>query len=139
MNPNIQTFCDRLRQLQQNAEADNNTNPCDLNAGSLDGLNMALQELYACIPSLRGPKAYPAGCHISGMKAGDIIIRILHNAGYHDPQHYAEVMKRIRSAPNTITNGFTGHGLRYLYTIDDIRQVTQDYLATVSKTTLKSR
>ena len=73
------------------------------------------------------------------MKAGDIIIRILHNAGYHDPQHYAEVMKRIRSAPNTITNGFTGHGLRYLYTIDDIRQVTQDYLATVSKTTLKSR
>lgn len=139
MNPNIQTFCDRLRQLQQNAEADNNTNPCDLNAGRLDGLNMALQELYACIPSLRGPKAYPAGCHISGMKAGDIIIRILHNAGYHDPQHYAEVMKRIRSAPNTITNGFTGHGLRYLYTIDDIRQVTQDYLATVSKTTLKSR
>lgn len=139
MNTNIQTFHDHLRQLQQNAEADNNTNPCDLNAGRLDGLNMALQELYACIPSLRGPKAYPAGCHISGMKAGDIIIRILHNAGYHDPQHYAEVMKRIRSAPNTITNGFTGHGLRYLYTIDDIRQVTQDYIAAVSKTTLKSR
>lgn len=128
-----------LTALQAQAEADHNANPCDLNAGRLDGLNMALQELYACIPSLRGPKAYPAGCHISGMKAGDIIIRILHNAGYHDPQHYAEVMKRIRSAPNTITNGFTGHGLRYLYTIDDIRQVTQDYLATVSKTTLKSR
>ena len=128
-----------LTALQAQAEADHNANPCDLNAGRLDGLNMALQELYACIPSLRDPEAYPAGCHISGMKAGDIIIRILHNAGYHDPQHYAEVMKRIRSAPNTITNGFTGHGLRYLYTIDDIRQVTQDYLATVSKTTLKSR
>lgn len=128
-----------LTALQAQAEADHNANPCDLNAGRLDGLNMALQELYACIPSLRGSEAFPAGCHISGMKAGDIIIRILHNAGYHDPQHYAEVMKRIRSAPNTITNGFTGHGLRYLYTIDDIRQVTQDYLATVSKTTLKSR
>ena len=139
MNSNIQTFYDRLRQLQQNAEADNNTNPWDLSAGRLDGLDMALQELYTCIPSLRDPKDFPANCHISGMKAGDIIIRILHNAGYHDPQHYAEVMKRIRSAPNTITNGFTGHGLRYLYTIDDIRQVTQDYLATVSKTTLKSR
>lgn len=128
-----------LTALQAQAEADHNANPCDLNAGRLDSLNMALQELYACIPSLRGPEAYPAACHISGMKAGDIIIRILHNAGYHDPQHYAEVMKRIRSAPNTITNGFTGHGLRYLYTIDDIRQVTQDYLATVSKTTSKSR
>ena len=128
-----------LTALQAQAETDHNANPCDLNAGRLDGLNMALQELYACIPSLRGTKAYPTGCHISGMKAGDIIIRILHNAGYHDPQHYAEVMKRIRSAPNTITNGFTGHGLRYLYTIDDIRQVTQDYLATVSKTTPKSR
>lgn len=128
-----------LTALQAQAEADHNANPCDLNAGRLDGLNMALQELYTCIPSLRDPKDFPANCHISGMKAGDIIIRILHNAGYHDPQHYAEVMKRIRSAPNTITNGFTGHGLRYLYTIDDIRQVTQDYLATVSKTTLKSR
>lgn len=128
-----------LTALQAQAETDQNANPCDLNTGRLDGLNMALQELYACIPSLRGTEAYPAGCHISGMKAGDIIIRILHNAGYHDPQHYAEVMKRIRSAPNTITNGFTGHGLRYLYTIDDIRQVTQDYLATISKTTLKSR
>lgn len=139
MNANIQTFYNRLRQLQQNAEADNNTNPCDLNAGRLDGLNMALQELYTCIPSLRDPKDFPANCHISGMKAGEIVIRILHDAGYYESQHYTEVMTRIRSAPNTITNGFTGHGLRYLYTIDDIRQVTQDYLATVSKTTLKSR
>ena len=138
MNPR-KKYHKALTALQAQAEADHNANPCDLNAGRLDGLNMALQELYACIPSLRGSETYPAGCHISGMKAGDIIIRILHNAGYHDPQHYAEVMKRIRSAPNTITNGFTGPGLRYLYTIDDIRQVTQDYLATVSKTTLKSR
>lgn len=139
MNSNIQTFYDRLQQLQQNAEADNNTNPCDLNAGRLDGLNMALQELYTCIPSLRDPKDFPANCHISGMKAGEIVIRILHDAGYYESQHYTEVMTRIRSAPNTITNGFTGHALRYLYTIDDVTQVTQNYIAAISKTTLKSR
>lgn len=139
MKSNLQTFHDRLLQLQQDAEANNSANPCDLNAGRLDGLNMALQELYACIPSLRDPKAFPANCRISGMKAGEIVIRILHDAGYYESQHYTEVMTRIRSAPNTITNGFTGHGLRYLYTIDDITQVTQDYIAAISKTTLKSR
>ena len=128
-----------LTALQAQAETDHNANPCDLNAGRLDGLNIALQELYACIPSLRGPEAFPANCHISGMKAGEIVIRILHDAGYYESQHYTEVMTRIRSAPNTITNGFTGHALRYLYTIDDVTQVTQDYIAAVSKTILKSR